>query len=175
MIPIVLIGFMGAGKTTVSKKLAKELGKSMIDMDEHLVKRLGCTIDAYFADFGETAFRIQEATFLKEALQKDSIIATGGGVILSKENRALLKKQCVIYLKAETDVLIERIRQDKKNIRPLALKNNDSELKKLLLERGKWYERLASVTIDTTKKAPEEIVKEIIKWVENDENRLSRS
>ena len=175
MNPIVLIGFMGAGKTTVGKKLASKLGKSMIDMDDQLVKRLGCPIDSYFATFGESAFRLHEATLLKEVLQKDAIIATGGGAILSKENQLLLKDQCTVYLKAEADILIERIRQDKKNIRPLALKNNDLELKKMIVERGNLYEQLATITIDTSQKIPEKIITEIIKRVEYDENRLSRS
>lgn len=175
MNPIVLIGFMGAGKTTVGKKLARKLGKSMIDMDDQLVIRLGCPIDSYFATFGESAFRLHEATLLKEVLQKDAIIATGGGAILSKENQLLLKDHCTIYLKAEADILIERIRQDQKNIRPLALKNNDLELKKMIVERGNLYEQLATITIDTSQKIPEKIITEIIKRVEYDENRLSRS
>ncbi|OQO70472.1 shikimate kinase [Enterococcus villorum] len=175
MNPIVLIGFMGAGKTTVGKKLASKLGKSMIDMDDQLVIRLGCPIDSYFATFGESAFRLHEATLLKEVLQKDAIIATGGGAILSKENQLLLKDHCTIYLKAEADILIERIRQDQKNIRPLALKNNDLELKKMIVERGNLYEQLATITIDASQKTPEKIITEIIKRVEYDENRLSRS
>lgn len=130
MLPIILIGFMGAGKTTISKKLSKKLGRPFIDMDEELVKRLGCPIDRYFATMGEKSFRLYETALLKESLQNDSIIATGGGIILRKENRALLNDQQVIYLKGKADILIERIRQDQKNVRPLALKSNDSSLKK---------------------------------------------
>ncbi|OJG80788.1 hypothetical protein RV14_GL000530 [Enterococcus ratti] len=158
---------MGAGKTTISKKLAQQLGKNVLDMDEQLINRLGCSIAQYFSTAGEAAFRLQETNLLKEFLKKEGIIATGGGTILSKENQKLLKDHQVVYLKGKAEILIERIRQDQETIRPLALKNSDLELKKLLLERRKWYERLAKITIDTSKKSPEEITEEIIEQLEN--------
>lgn len=165
MTAIVLIGFMGAGKTTISKKLASCLNYPMIDMDEVLVARLGCSINDYFTEFGESAFREQETALLKEALQQEAIIATGGGVILQKENQKVLQDQLVIYLKGQAEILIDRIRKDKENIRPLALENSDQKLKTMLVTREKMYEKLAKLTIETTAKTPEEIVKEIIKQV----------
>lgn len=71
------------------------------------------------------------------------MIATGGGVVLQKENQELLKQQQVIYLKGEADILIERIRQDQTNIRPLALKNSDTKLREIMWEREKIYKSLA--------------------------------
>lgn len=176
MTSLVLIGFMGAGKTTISKKLAARLDQPVIDMDDYLVQQLGCSIEQYFATFGEAAFRDHETTLLKTILQKKAVIATGGGVVLQKENQELLKQQQVIYLKGEADILIERIRQDQTNIRPLALKNSDTKLREIMWEREKIYKSLAKITIDTSKKSPDEIITEIIKWVENnDENWVSRS
>ena len=165
MTAIVLIGFMGAGKTTISKKLAACLEQPVIDMDEVLVSRLGCSINHYFTEFGEAAFREQETDLLKEALSNDAIIATGGGVILQKENQKVLQDQFVIYLKGQAEILIDRIRQDKDNIRPLAVENSDQKLKTILATREKMYEKLAKLTIETTAKTPEEIVKEIINQV----------
>lgn len=165
MTAIVLIGFMGAGKTTISKKLATCLGRPVIDMDEVLVARLGCSINHYFTKFGEAAFRVQETALLKEALHNEAIIATGGGVILQKENQKVLQDQFVIYLKGQAEILIDRIRKDKENIRPLALENSDQKLKTMLVAREKMYKKVAKLTIETTGKTPEEIVKEIIKQV----------
>ena len=176
MTSLVLIGFMGAGKTTISKKLAARLDQPVIDMDDYLVKQLGCSIEQYFATFGEAAFRDHETALSKTILQKKAVIATGGGVVLQKENQELLKQQQVIYLKGEADILIERIRQDLTNIRPLALKNSDTKLREIMWEREKIYKSLAKITIDTSKKSPDEIITGIIKWVENnDENWVSRS
>jgi len=170
MTSLVLIGFMGAGKTTISKKLAARLDQPVIDMDDYLVQQLGCSIEQYFATFGEAAFRDHETALLKTILQKKAVIATGGGVVLQKENQELLKQQ------GEADILIERIRQDQTNIRPLALKNSDTKLREIMWEREKIYKSLAKITIDTSKKSPDEIITEIIKWVENnDENWVSRS
>ncbi len=165
MTAFVLIGFMGAGKSTISKRLAAYLDRPVIDMDEELTIRLGYSIHHYFTEFGETAFRKQETALLKKALQNEAVIATGGGVVLQAENQKLLQDQFVIYLKGQAEELIERIRQDKENIRPLALENSDHQLKMMLAMREKTYEKLAKLTIETTAKTPEEIVKEIIKQV----------
>lgn len=162
---IVLIGFMGAGKTTISKALAEILNVQVVDMDDVLVERIGQPISDYFEEHGETSFRKHETTLLKEALKEESIIATGGGVILQKENQQVLSDKLVIYLKADANVLVKRIREDHVNIRPLAIKNNDGDLKRLFFSREKLYEKLAKIVIDTTEKKPVEIVSEIIQQV----------
>lgn len=163
---IVLIGFMGAGKTTVSKELSTALNARWVDMDDILVERLGQPINEYFEEHGESAFREHETILLKEALNEKTVIATGGGVILQKENQKVLADKFVVYLKADANVLIKRIREDKANIRPLALKNDDGDLKQLLFSRERIYEKLAKITVDTSAKTPTEIVSEIIKQVE---------
>lgn len=162
---IVLIGFMGAGKTTISKALAETLNVQVVDMDDVLVERIGQPINDYFEEYGETSFRKHETTLLKEALKEESIIATGGGVILQKENQQVLSDKLVVYLKADANILVKRIREDQVNVRPLAIKNDDGDLKRLFFSREKLYEKLAKVIIDTTKKKPIEIVSEIIQQV----------
>lgn len=165
MAAIVLIGFMGAGKTTISRKLSMQLKKPLIDMDTKLVEEVGCSISQYFELHGEAAFRQKETKLLKNSLQEEAIIATGGGVILQEENQRLLTDHLVVYLKADPDLLIKRIRQDHKQARPLALDKDDTELKELFFSRKKHYETLADLTIETTGKSPAEVVSEIIKQV----------
>lgn len=162
---IVLIGFMGAGKTTVSKELAAALNTRVVDMDDVLVERIGQPISEYFEEHGEASFREHETNLLKEALNGDSIIATGGGVILQPENQKVLSDKLVVYLKAHANILVQRIREDKVNIRPLAIKNDDGDLKRLFFSREKLYEKLAKITVDTSGKSPQEIVAEIIQQV----------
>ncbi|MDT2639854.1 shikimate kinase [Enterococcus dongliensis] len=162
---IVLIGFMGAGKTTVSKELAAALNTRVVDMDDVLVERIGQPISEYFEEHGEASFREHETNLLKEALNEDSIIATGGGVILQPENQKVLSDKLVVYLKAHANILVQRIREDKVNIRPLAIKNDDGDLKRLFFSREKLYEKLAKITVDTSGKSPQEIVAEIIQQV----------
>lgn len=163
---IVLIGFMGAGKTTISKELAATLNARVVDMDDVLVERIGQPISDYFDEHGETSFRQHETNLLKEALNEESIIATGGGVILQKENQHVLSDKLVVYLKADANVLVQRIREDRVNVRPLAIKNDDGDLKRLFFSREKLYEKLAKITVDTSQKLPAEIVNEIIHQVE---------
>lgn len=163
---IVLIGFMGAGKTTVSKELSTALNARSVDMDDILVERIGQPISEYFEEHGEASFREHETKLLKEALNEETVIATGGGVILQKENQKVLADKLVVYLKADANVLIKRIREDKVNIRPLAIKNDDGDLKRLFFTREKLYEKLAKITVDTSEKTPAEIVSEILQQVE---------
>ena len=155
---IVLIGFMGAGKTTVSKELSTALNARSVDMDDILVERIGQPISEYFEEHGEASFREHETKLLKEALNEETVIATGGGVILQKENQKVLADKLVVYLKADANVLIKRIREDKVNIR--------GYLKRLFFSREKLYEKLAKITVDTSEKTPAEIVSEILQQVE---------
>ena len=154
----ILLGFMGAGKSTI----ARELDPNYIDMDVLIEKRLGMSIAEFFAEKGEDAFRQIESEVLAELLKTEQVVSTGGGVVISPLNRDLLKQNSdTIYLKADFETLYQRISADNNNQRPLFLSKTKEELQKIFQERESWYEEVASKVIDVTRLSPEEIAEEL--------------
>ena len=154
----VLLGFMGAGKSTI----ARGLDPNYLDMDALIEKRLGMSIAEFFAEKGEGAFRQIESEVLAELLKTEQVVSTGGGVVISQRNRDLLKTNSDnIYLKADFETLYQRISADKNNQRPLFLSKTKEELQKIFQERESWYEEVASKVIDVTRLSPEEIAEEL--------------
>ena len=154
----VLLGFMGAGKSTI----ARGLDPNFVDMDALLEDRLGMPIARFFEEKGEAAFRQLEEEVLADLLKTDQVVSTGGGVVISPRNRALLKQNLDnIYLKADFETLYQRISADKDNQRPLFLNNSKEDLAAIFNERQTWYEEVASKVIDVSKLSPEEIIEEL--------------
>jgi shikimate kinase len=157
---VVLVGPMGVGKTTIGKKLAKQLGKPFLDTDKEIVKQHGA-IAKIFEKSGEQHFRALESEFLLAAIASDSVVATGGGVVTQERNRDALRDSFVIYLSTNGRHMASRLLAGK---RPL-LKNGVADWKRIYEERKPLYEQVATVEIETSSKALNEVVSEIVELV----------
>jgi len=145
---IFLVGLMGAGKTTIGKLLAKRLHKTFIDCDHELEHRTGVKIPLIFELEGEAGFREREVALIQELSQReDVVLATGGGAVLSPENRAALAQNgTVVYLNALVEDLYARTKHDKN--RPL-LQTADPQAKldELYRQRDPLYREIADIII----------------------------
>jgi shikimate kinase len=147
---IFLVGMMGAGKTSVGKALARELGKTFVDTDQVIEARTGVKIPVIFELEGESGFRAREACVIDEVTgQHGVVVATGGGAVLSEANRrALRDRGTVIYLRASVQDLWHRTRHDRN--RPL-LQTADplARLTELYAQRDPLYREVAHLVVDT--------------------------
>lgn len=145
-----LVGLMGAGKTSVGRALAKRLHKTFYDTDREVERVTGVKIPVIFEIEGEAGFRAREAKLLAELVRRTNVVvATGGGAVLSEQNRRLLTEHgTVIYLRAAAPDLCQRTRHDKN--RPL-LQTDDplKKLQELFVQRDPLYTEIADVIIDT--------------------------
>ena len=154
--PIVLIGPMGAGKTTLGRKLAKLLELKFIDTDR-LVSASHGPITKIFETAGEEKFRQLETKALRKALMTPCVIATGGGVVVTSENRELLAGIPTIFLDTNSDWVLSRINLEK---RPL-LKSDPSMWSKLYEERLGYYQQLADETVVTANRPIRTVLEEL--------------
>jgi len=161
---LLIIGPMASGKSTIGLKLASRLNLDFIDTDQQVEDRAGAEISWIFDIEGEIGFRIREEEVLKEACLKDeTVISTGGGIILEENNRKLISESgVVIYLEVSIQTQLERTLMDKS--RPL-LDNKDKEqtLKNLKKQRTPLYEEIANITIKAGDRSNNEVVEEILK------------
>lgn len=162
----VLIGFMGAGKTSVGRVLSDQMGAPLLDTDQMIEDKAGMSISHLFETRGEDVFRCYETQMLEELLSSradgPAVISTGGGLPMRAENRVFLHRLgIVVYLKAEPETVIKRLEGD--TTRPLLAGNNAlQKVQKLMDQRGPVYEESAHVIVSVDNKAPKEIANEIL-------------
>lgn len=148
---IILIGFMGSGKSSVGRIVAKRMGFQFLDTDALIVERAGMPIPDIFASAGEESFRDQETAAIESLAQfSRCVIATGGGAVLREKNRALLREVgFVVCLTASEETIFSRVARNTK--RPLLQTENPREtVTKMLSERRAVYEETAEFVVDTT-------------------------
>lgn len=165
---IVLIGFMGSGKTTVGIKLSYKMRMVVEDTDKMIECKKDMSISDIFASQGESAFRDMETELLKELSEKKTcnIYSVGGGTPIREENRALLKKiGNVVFLRIKPETVFKRLQND--TSRPLLQGDNPMEkIQNLMEQRKSYYEDAADFIIDVDDKSTDEIVNEIVDYVE---------
>jgi shikimate kinase len=160
----VLVGPMGSGKTTVGALLAERLQATVRDTDADIVAATGQEISEIFVDRGERAFRDLERDAVRRALQEhDGVLALGGGAVLDAGTRDLLRGHAVVFLDVGLADAVRRVGLG--TSRPLLLGNVRGRLKALMDERRPLYREVATLTVDTSGRSPEEIADEIAKAV----------
>jgi len=161
---IFLIGFMGAGKSTIAKNLQKALNMKVVEMDARIVEEQGMTINDIFAKYGESHFRdIESQLILTLGDEGNTIVSCGGGVVVRPENTEYMKKNgTVVFLSAKPETIYERVKDS--TDRPILNGNMNVEyIAGLMEKRRALYEAAADIRIETDGKDTEVICKEIIK------------
>lgn len=169
---IYLIGFMGAGKTTVGRALATQLHYCFLDLDESIEKVAGKSIPTIFLEDGEQRFRKLESQILMETSKQKAVVATGGGIVLNESNRLFLQSQAnVFFLNKQMDAIFRHLQEDRTNIRPLILEKTYEEIWQLHQLRQPLYQSVAGEIIDIVDETPDEISWQIYqKLIEKGEN-----
>lgn len=165
---VFLVGPMGAGKSTIGRLLATELGFNFRDSDRVIEERTGADIPWIFDMEGEEGFRERESAVLHElSNEKNTVVATGGGIILREQNRGLMcSAGFVCYLTASIDQLVERTARDKK--RPLLqVENPRQKIIDLLAIRDPLYQEAADFVVNTDRRSPKAVAQEIASLVLN--------
>ena len=164
---IVLVGFMGTGKTSVGQLLAEKTGMPLMDMDALIVERAGKSINEIFADEGQPYFRSLERELVKElSAQQGLIISTGGGIVLNPDNITDYEKTgLVVCLLASAETVLERVRHD--TTRPLLAGDKEASIIQLLETRKPLYEAIAHKIDTNGRPSPETTAEEIIALYES--------
>ena len=167
---LVLIGFMGVGKSRIGPMCARRLGYEFRDSDLEIEARLGCSIPEYFEREGEAAFREQERQIVAElASRRETVIATGGGTVLNPENAERLRENgALIWLTAPPHSILQRVGDTSK--RPLLANcvNPLERIRELLTQRTDCYEKAAHHSVSTVRRTPGKIVTEILALYEEE-------
>jgi len=169
---IVLIGFMGVGKTAVGKVLAEKLERSFVELDLLIEQKVGKSIPEIFQQEGEIAFRELEMRVTEEVTnKKKAVIACGGGIVLNKINIDWLRKSArMVYLTASPGVILKRVANEEGQRPLLEVDNPTLAIQEMLSFRKPFYERAADIIIDTSKLDIDSVSKQIISKLKDDES-----
>ena len=165
---IVLVGLMGSGKTTVGKRIAQELGYAFVDSDDVVASAAGKSVREIFAQDGEAVFRQCESEAIKSVLadrQSSVVLATGGGAVISSDNRSLISEQAstVVWLDASVEDLVVRTKSGA--TRPLLDGDAATTLQSLSSQRSAWYDEVATVRIDTRGKSVAKVCSAVVEAI----------
>ena len=160
--PLVLVGMMGAGKTTVGRRLAARLGRHFVDSDEEVEKAAGMTIEDIFAAHGEADFRAGEVRVIARLLKDaDLVLGTGGGAFVNAETRALVKSAAVsVWIKADFDLLFQRVQR--RSNRPLLKTANPRQTLQDLIDKRYPIYAEADVTVVSKDVPQDQVATEVI-------------
>ncbi|HEY8351471.1 MAG TPA: shikimate kinase [Sphingomonadales bacterium] len=161
--PIVLVGLMGAGKTTIGRRLAARLGVPFVDSDAEIETAAGRTIREIFEDFGEAEFRAGERKVIARLLEEGPmVLATGGGAFMDPDTRARVREAGIsVWLKADIPLLVERV--GRRDTRPLLRQGDPAEvLERLAAQRYPFYAE-ADITVESGAGPHENVVDEIVR------------
>ena len=161
---IVIIGLMGAGKTTIGRRLSQRLGWPVIDTDHEIERRCGASIPVIFELEGEMGFRRRETKVIEEVMALEGqVVTTGGGAPMAEVNRPLLKRGFVVYLDADPRQLWQRLKSDQS--RPLLAQSPDPKatLERLYRERDPVYRSLADLVVCSTRGSLGQVLSQIEK------------
>jgi len=163
--PLFLVGFMGAGKSTVGPILAARLGRPFIDLDDVIEDETGRTVAQLFDEVGEDGFREAERHALSAVAKEPSmIVACGGGIVVNADSRALLSASGdVVYLTVSADEALSRV-HDQLESRPLLQGADPAGAASLLGLRERLYEQVADLTVGTVGHTPAEVADRIAEW-----------
>lgn len=162
--PVVVIGPMGAGKSSVGKRVAKALGVPFTDTDRVIVREHG-PIPGIFADRGEPAFRALEAQAVRAALATGGVIAVGGGAVTHADTRRALSGARIVLLTVSPEAVADRIAGSD---RPLLANGGIDAWQTIMDERAATYAELAHVVVDTSRRPMSRVVDEVVTWLRSD-------
>lgn len=160
---LILVGMMGAGKTTVGRLLARRLKRAFHDSDEEIERRCGVRVPVIFDIEGEAGFRARETQVIADLCALDNaVLATGGGVVLAEENRRrIAARGTVVYLHARPPHLWQRVRHDRN--RPLlATAEPQKKIEELYAQRDPLYREVADLVVDTGRQSVQTLVKDLL-------------
>lgn len=162
---LVMVGMTGAGKSSVGRMLAERLGQEWLDTDQEIERRTGLSVREIFTAEGEPGFRLIESGVLESLLahEQSSVISTGGGIVLAKSNRELLRNPAhrVVWLMADPNLLLERVQMGMH--RPLLDTDPEGTLTRMWAERESLYREVADVIVSVDHRSVTEVVEAILR------------